>query len=349
MRYTRSQINKSGQIIVSPMDNVLAYAEAMSMVDDWRKLHLPVLEQLVKQVSVVFSARNIPVTFTAQRLKRMPSIINKLRRTPQMGLGGVQDIGGARFAFDNMESLLNAKACLEQTALVDFTLDHDIYDYVAHPKASGYRSIHFVYKYHSSDNDLDGMRVELQLRTTLQHSWATAVETAELISNSPIKSGQGDEAWQNFFCLVSSIFARQENQPVDERFKTFTNKDYCESLARQDSEYKFWDNLQALVGLVRVVEEQEFAKGYVLLVIDYWKKEVQLRHFVSEQKDEVNQLYAQIENKMGPEQGAVVLVAVDDVNELRMAYPSYFLNAQEFLNNLDKFRKFCQTIEKNNQ
>lgn len=59
MRYTRSQINKSGQIIVSPMDNVLAYAEAMTMVDDWRKLHLPVLEQLVKQVSVVFSARNI--------------------------------------------------------------------------------------------------------------------------------------------------------------------------------------------------------------------------------------------------------------------------------------------------
>lgn len=135
MRYTRSQINKSGQIIVSPMDNVLAYAEAMTMVDDWRKLHLPVLEQLVKQVSVVFSARNIPVTFTAQRLKRMPSIINKLRRTPQMG----------------------------------------------------------------------------------------------------------------------------------------------------------------------------------------------------------------------PEQGAVMLVAVDDVNELRMAYPSYFLNAQEFLNNLDEFRQFCRTIEKNNQ
>ena len=37
------------------------------------------------------------------------------------------------------------------------------------------------------------MKVEIQLRTQLQHSWAMAVETAGLVTNTAMKSGQGSE------------------------------------------------------------------------------------------------------------------------------------------------------------
>ena len=51
-------------------------------------------------------------------------------------------------------------------------------DYVENPKDSGYRSIHYVYKYSSKADKYNGLKIELQIRTKLQHNWATAVETA---------------------------------------------------------------------------------------------------------------------------------------------------------------------------
>ena len=52
--------------------------------------------------------------------------------------------------------------------------DHEFYrinDYIANPKSDGYRSIHLIYKYKNQRiPDWDGLLVEVQLRTKLQHS-----------------------------------------------------------------------------------------------------------------------------------------------------------------------------------
>ena len=199
-----------------------------------------------------------------------------------------------------------------------------------------------MYKYIKPDTDLDGMRVELQIRTKLQHDWATAVETAELISNSSLKASQGDEAWLYFFKLVSAIFARKENQPVNDSFKDMTEEDYCTEYYKINNKYKFVDNLNALVGAVNLTERQSFTGGYVLLVIDYNEKKVRIRHFKQDETDMANEQYAQIEKSINKEQGAVVLVAVSDVKELREAYPSYFLNADEFIQALSEFQNHCR-------
>ena len=72
-----------------------------------------------------------------------------------------------------------------------------------------------VYKYHSKTNeDWDKMKVEIQLRTKLQHSWAMAVETAGLITNTAMKSGQGSDEWQEFFRTASCIFSIEEDLPI---------------------------------------------------------------------------------------------------------------------------------------
>lgn len=78
-------------------------------------------------------------------------------------------------------------------------------DYVQEPKESGYRSIHFIYKYKSENKDVDGAKVELQVRTKLQHSWAMAVETAGLITSTPLKSSMGSEEWLDFFKIEKGI------------------------------------------------------------------------------------------------------------------------------------------------
>ena len=108
-------------------------------------------------------------------IKRMTSIEEKLRNnaTKRTKLGGLQDIGGLRFVLSSIEELDAVKKLLDTFAPVQFTFKRS-YDYVAHLKESGYRSIHYVYQYVSEDEKFNGLSVELQVRNRLQHSWTMA-------------------------------------------------------------------------------------------------------------------------------------------------------------------------------
>lgn len=327
-------------IASSPID-LIEQAQNVMLVEDWRKLHMEPLNQLVEAVSKLLAESSVTALFSSQRLKRMTSIVDKLRRNPEMGLGGVQDIGGARFVFTDMESLQVACKLIEQASFDRFTLARKPYDYVMHPKESGYRSIHFVYKYQSDNPELDGLSVELQIRTQLQHDWATAVETAELISNSSLKASQGDKNWLYFFKVVSAIFAQKEGMPVNAEFVAFTERDYCLYYHRLNTEYKFLEQLKALIGAVEVVSKHSMGKGYAVLLIQFDEKMVHFHHFSNEELDKANELYSRLETAIEKEKGSVVLVSVSDMKELEEAYPSYFLNAEEFIKALIEFNNDC--------
>ena len=341
MKYSRNKINSAGQVIAADSLDLLRYAEAITVVEDWRKTHLFPLGILVSEVSRVLQENGIVPAFSSRRLKRMTSIIEKLKHNPGMGLGGVQDIGGARFVFDSVDSLLKAKNVLEGVSLNGFIKVRDTYDYVSKPKESGYRSIHFVYKYQSKNPEYDGLSVELQIRTKLQHDWATAVETAELISKSPLKASLGDENWLSFFKLVSVIFARQENMPVGENYKELDEEELCSQYANLNEEFKFLKKLRGLMSSVEFTS-QAFDKGFALLLIQYDPNRVKFSHFKDEELEKANAMYAQIENALSKDEGAVVLVSVSDMKELQEAYPSYFLNATEFIRALEEFNNTCK-------
>jgi DNA-binding CsgD family transcriptional regulator len=47
-------------------------------------------------------------------------------------------------------------------------------DYIIKPRSSGYRGVHLIYSYFSDKNETyNGLKVELQFRSPLQHAWAT--------------------------------------------------------------------------------------------------------------------------------------------------------------------------------
>lgn len=341
MKYSRNRINAAGQILSSETSDLLRYAEAITVVEDWRKTHLHPLGLLVKEVSTVLQANGVVPAFSSRRLKRMTSIVEKLKHNPGMGLGGVQDIGGARFVFEDIESLLKAQSVIETASLNGFVKVRDTYDYVQRPKPSGYRSIHFVYKYQSEDPEYDGLSVELQIRTKLQHDWATAVETAELISKSPLKASLGDENWLAFFKLVSAIFARKEQMPVGEMYRNVTEEEMCSQYATMNEDFKFLIKLRGLMSSVEFTS-QAFDGGFALLLIQYDPNRVKFSHFNDNELEKANAMYAQIENSLSKDEGAVVLVSVSDMKELQEAYPSYFLNAKEFVLALEEFNNTCK-------
>ena len=333
----------SGKALLAGPETGFPYTDANLIVEDWRKLHMVPLEELVSDVAHVLTQAGVTAAFSSHRLKRMTSIVAKLRHNPGMGLGGLQDIGGARFVFEDIASLMKAQQIISKASFEHFVADREPYDYVSKPKESGYRSIHFAFKYISENQDYDGLRVELQLRTRLQHDWAMAVETAELISKSALKASLGDQNWLEFFKLSSAVFAQKESMPVAEHFRDYTEKDYCVQYAQLEQKYMFLDKLQALVSAVKITEEHTLKEGYAVILIQFIEKSVQLRHFPSERLEDATKYYGEVEKSINDDSSAVVLVSVSDMQELQEAYPSYFLNAGEFIQSLQEFNSTCRS------
>src|SRR5262249_55788181 len=79
------------------------------------------------------------------------------------------------------------------------------------------RGIHLVGRYRprvKKNSAWSGQRIEIQLRSQLQHSFATAVETVTTFTRQPLKFGAGPEEWRRFFSLVGSTFAIREGTPL---------------------------------------------------------------------------------------------------------------------------------------
>ena len=153
-------------------------------------------------------------SIVVQRLKRSPSIIAKLRRYPNMKLSTMQDIGGCRSVVATAKRVERLTDSLT-TSRTSHILQK-VNDYVACPKESGYRGVHLVYRYNASKTDYRGHLVELQLRSRVQHAWATAVEIVDNFTDQALKASIGDEDWLQFFKMAGAELAKLEKRPIGE-------------------------------------------------------------------------------------------------------------------------------------
>lgn len=87
-------------------------------------------------------------------------------------------------------------------------------DYIAYPKRNGYRSTHVISRHDAPEAGLSNLFCETQVRTRLQHAWATALETYDVISRSALKFGGGSEDEERLFALISNAFAMKEMSPL---------------------------------------------------------------------------------------------------------------------------------------
>lgn len=343
MKYSNHKITKAGLTILSSTDKE-EYSKAVEVINDWRSLHLPVLDELKNATISLLLRKNIRIYLVSHRLKRFSSIQNKLDRNPQSKLGTLQDIGGLRIVVPTMSALNKALSAITENIPENFVFTKAPVSYIETPKkTSGYRSVHFVYKYHSDNSDFDGLKIELQLRTKLQHSWAMAVETAELITNSALKASQGDKDWMDFFKIVSSLFAIKEQSPIMEEYKEkgFDKRLLMKELCRLNNEHMFNDKLKAISISTNFAKRDKYKDGYYILNINFELKMVRVKAFPREKEKEASDLYSRLEKGLDERKNAVVLVSVPKIQELQEAYPSYFLDTTHFLREVDKMMSDC--------
>jgi hypothetical protein len=212
--YPKKEVNRAGVVLATHdphHDDFFAYYKALDVINNWRSSHHFPLNtfQIGLRKKATIIDNNCVV---AQRIKRLSSIQMKLQRFPTMTLSQMQDIGGCRAILNTVDDVADLVKSYDGSDLKHKKHTYD--DYIANPKPSGYRGVHIVWSYNSDrKTTYNSLKIEMQLRSQIQHAWATAVETVGTFVSQALKSSQGEEDWLRFFALMGTAFAIREGTP----------------------------------------------------------------------------------------------------------------------------------------
>lgn len=339
LRYTRSQVDKAGITLIKEKNNIEEIEKAYEILGNWRAIHSFPLHIIKKNLNLV-SKKIDRNAIVVQRLKRTISIRKKLFRFKTMKLTQIQDIGGCRAVLNDVKLVkqLHNKYIKNDKKNNNHELT-DWDDYIENPKHDGYRGIHLIYKYKGEDNkDYDNLKIEIQIRSKIQHLWATAVETVDHITKKPIKSNEGDEKWSCFFKLMGTVFANIECTPkVSE---TPDNKlELYNEIKKISQEIGVIEKLEHWRSMLHIMEDFGQKKGFYLLNLELKTGNLIISHFSSIHRDLAEQEYIEAEKRMkiNNENKDIVLVETNSFKDLKKAYPNYFNDTQEFIKMLKDY------------
>ena len=329
MNFNPKEIDRAGRILAGTEgDGTDAeYNDAVRLVANWRASHSHPLNTFRANLQRRAGDDGI----VAQRLKRMPSIVGKLKRLRRLRLSQIQDIGGCRVVVPEAGDAYNVAA-----SLADSNIRHRLLhsaNYIAEPRRSGYRSLHLVYQYRTDRKpECDGLKIEIQLRSRLQHQWATAVETVGTFIGDELKSGRGDKTWLRFFALMSSAMAMREGYPIVPN--TPSDPDALTSeILECDEKAGILNRLETIQYLSGVLTAQpNFRDSILVLELNVDEQNVSVWRFSTQRDvDAANDLYVEREQAARDNPRIdVVLVYAKSLAALRSAYPNYFADIAEF-------------------
>ena len=259
-----------------------------------------------------------------------------------MQLARMQDIGGLRTVVDTPVQVRKLQALYTNGNLTHELIGID--DYIARPKASGYRSVLLIYRYKNPSAELfNGLILELQIRTRLQHAWATAVETIGSFLNHALKASERPEEWLEFFKIAGAAFAIIERCPVAEEFAHQSAEEIWKECIAQADRLDVRNKLDALAVAANSITSDRAGGSYHLIILDAKERTVAVASFGKRRLDEANAAYAAAELRAQQADGQqVVLVATDSIESLRRAYPNYFLDTKQFLNAIRRIERLIK-------
>ena len=330
VKYSRSKVKRAGKVFVSPNSTAEEKDAALEVINNWRAAH-----SFPLQVLYVHVKKTAPEgAIVAQRLKRLYSITQKLHRFHDMSLPTMQDIGGCRVIVESIQDVYSMVVQLKKSKMRHVLKEE--YDYIERPKPDGYRSYHMVYSYFSDRNPkYNGLFIEIQIRTHIQHLWATAVETMDTFTGDPLKIGQGNPENRQFFALVSKILETYElsNQNIDEVKHSDALREFIEYEKEHEILRKL-KSIQEAVGYVRSIDN--FDQGYYVLRLNRERSQLVINSYTKKQLELATAVYDNAEKTRYPEED-IVLVSTASFNMLKKAYPNYFTDINEFIELMDSF------------
>lgn len=336
-QYSRGQVNNAGKVLID--DTVPPGQKELGWViaDNWRSSHAYPLNHFQNLLRYKV-AKVDPNGIVVQRQKRRESIELKLHDNPAMKLSQMQDLGGCRAIVSDVPSVYRIIESFEESRMKHELIK--IFDYIEDPKSSGYRGVHLIYRY-ISDSDRSGaykgLRIEVQLRSSLQHAWATAVEVAGTFRGEALKSSHGSKQWLRFFELMGGEIALTENCPGVPGTPKDRGK-LLKELSDRTKKLGVIDLLRGWTSSARYIQSGAIDRAhYYVIELDTSVPTIILWGYNSRQLPEAQAHRAsrEIETRDDP-QIDVVLIAADRLDQVRRAYPNYYLDTDLFLSELER-------------
>lgn len=301
------------------------------------------LRQKVKRVA--------PGALVVQRQKRARSILAKLAKEKSMRLTQMQDIGGCRAVVNTLEDVYKLRDLYFKSRSQHELVAED--DYIESPKASGYRSLHLIYRFMSKGHPgYNKLMFEVQLRTVTQHAWATAVETVSAVIGQALKASEGEKAWLEYFQYAALALEHTETRTTSEA--AISKGVVARSLQRLGKQLDVNTKLAAYRETLKATEQTgSKSAAYFLLLLYPERQELKIRAFSRHQAEDALREYERYERQLPlhppgrqlslfPElsdySGAqAVLVGAESLRSIRESYPNYYLDTKVFLDKIGRF------------
>lgn len=330
--FTKKAVMRAGEVLISKEFVMDEWSRAWDILSNWRAAHaypMHALLMMLRNRSVKIDKSAIVV----QRLKRTPSILEKLTRYPDMKLHRMQDISGCRAIIANVRDV--EKLAESITSSRTRHCLHKVNNYIDSPKESGYRGIHLVYKYGGEKEEYKDYFVELQLRSKIQHAWATAVEIVDTFTQQALKASRGSQDWKDFFTYISAEFAKIEKRPVDAALQEIDTASEARRLADL---LHVVERLNAFaVSVSHITQKLESKTDYFLLELTEHAKKIVVTQFKTSDFEKATKTYLEREKASKDNVSHdVVLVAASSMHALRRAYPNYFADSKDFLKYMER-------------
>jgi hypothetical protein len=325
MNFSKTRIDKAGRALArDEYRSEEEYFELEDVFDEYRKFHLAPLSLTTLEIQNWLAAEQGEYCI-AQRLKRKPQIVRKLKRL-NTRLSQLQDIGGLRIVVEDNDSVDELLKSLRHKVSQNqnFTIRRET-DYRDKGRDdTGYRAVHFLI-------ERDGYSVELQIRSKQQHYWSETIERTSVIYGHYLKEGEGDQIVLSYFKQLSNAFYEFESGrrlSTAHRIELEDLKQKSEELIRASEKGSSFDS-HVNEGIIKTLIEKEKKLGQGLnnwiLVFDWNTGSFIFWDSISRDPGEAIGVYVKYEKEFPSDRGyEVVLLGSSNVATVRQTHSHYF-------------------------
>lgn len=325
MKLTKTKIDRAGiALSKGEFRSEEELLELEGVFDEYRKSHLQPLSETTIELQNWLNAYGGSY-YIAQRLKRKPQIIRKLNRL-SVRLTQLQDIGGCRIIVEKNQDVDKLRKFIEEkiSTQSNFKLNRST-DYREKGRDdTGYRSLHLML-------EKNGIKLELQIRSRIQHYWAESIERTSVIYGYHLKEKEGDQAVIGYFKQLSDIFYEIEagREPhAQEKLELDQLRARSEAIIESSDKNKVF-NSYVNEDIIKTLSEKEARNKNGLnnwiIVFDWNSGAFVSWDIINRNPDDAIAAYVQYENMFPASAGyEVVMIGSSDVATVRQTHSHYF-------------------------
>jgi len=323
MVLSKSRIDKSGRSLANPGDLTIDSMELEEDFDEYRISHLEPLSLTTLELQSWLHGYGGSY-YIAQRVKRKPQIVRKLRRL-SVRLTQLQDIGGCRIIVENN---------VDVDRLISFIQDNvsksgsfavtRITDYREKGRdETGYRSAHLLL-------ERSGRSLELQIRSRIQHYWAESIERTSVIYGKHLKEQEGDPIVIAYFKQLSDVFYEIESgrdPSVQSKVTLDRMRESAQHIIYEADTNRIFDS-SVNEDIVRTLTNAQGNEGDLInwiMVFNWNSGDFVTWDVVGREAESAKLKYTQYESQFSSDAGfEVVMIGSSDIATIRQTHSHYF-------------------------